>query len=398
MIYLINSVSACLKNSIYINGVCNQLYKDKLGAFYTSSNANKYIMCNVNYVLQNQMCHAIISRDPLITSAVSRYSCLKQPAQLCTACKPGYVVDMTSHQCVIQKTLQFTGIICQGSIKVSADVAGWNQDTVALCAFTTDSSFAQNSVLEFKASVSVSDSTAIGLFAQVTTFSNVVIRGELTVVMSKSNAQAFVGSFIGLQNANIQIQNCSITMTIQLGTNSQKTVLKSGGLVGMIQGAVQLTVTNCTCVLTVPKTTQQDYNGGMLSTKKWYSVSGGVVGHLHLEPTISIDNSTTTVSIDTTRSAGGFVGLLQGGYVLISNSISHGSENAYSCGGMIGEANAPGLLTTQTIQVTVDTVKTDISMSGTYKGGIMGFQSSQATITTQGTNNFNGMCQIGSSC
>ncbi|CAL6096844.1 Hypothetical_protein [Hexamita inflata] len=355
-------------------------------------------MCNVNYALINSICYKIKLQDPNVNQAVSTYTAKQKPKIICTGCIQNYVIDVISHYCTPVKTLKFTGIICSGSVKVSADLQGWNQDTVALCAFTTDSSFAQNSVLEFKASVSVSDSTAVGLFAQVTTFSNVVIRGELTVVMSKSNAQAFVGSFIGLQNANIQIQNCSITMTIQLGTNSQKTVLKSGGLVGMIQGAVQLTVTNCTCVLTVPKTTQQDYNGGLLSTKKWYSVSGGVVGHLHLEPTISIDNSTTTVSIDTTRSAGGFVGLLQGGYVLISNSISHGSENAYSCGGMIGEANAPGLLTTQTIQVTVDTVKTDVGMSGTYKGGIMGFQSSQATITTQGTNNFNGMCQIGSSC
>ncbi|CAL6032854.1 Hypothetical_protein [Hexamita inflata] len=305
---------------------------------------------------------------------------------------------MTSHQCVIQKTLQFTGIICQGSIKVSADVNGWNQDTVALCAFTTDSSLAQNSLLEFETSVSVTDSTAVGLFAQVTTFSNVVIRGSLTVIMSKSNQQAFVGSFIGLQNANILINNCSVTMIIQMGLSSQKTVLKSGGLVGMIQGSVQLTVTNCTCVLIVPKTTQQDYNGGLLSSKKWYCVSGGIVGHLHLLPTIQIDNSTTTVNLDTTRSAGGFVGLLQGGYVIISNSISHGIENAFSCGGMIGEANAPGLLTTQTIQATIDTVTTDIQMSGTYKGGIVGYFSVKGTINTKGTNNFNGLCQTAGDC
>ncbi|CAL6114505.1 Hypothetical_protein [Hexamita inflata] len=395
MICIINTISVCSQDNIYVDGTCTKLYKDNFGTFYISSGINQYIMCNVNYVLQNRRCRSIQSKDPLIISTISSYSSQKQPAQLCSSCKPGYVVDMTSQQCVILKTLQFTGIICKGSIKVSADVNGWHQDTVALCAFTTDSSLAQNSLLEFESSVSVSDSTAIGLFAQVTTFSNVVIRGSLTVLMSKSKQQAFVGSLIGLQNENVLVNNCSITMNIQMGPNSKQTVLKSGGLIGMIQGAVQLTVTNCTCALTVPKTNQQDYNGGIFSTKKWFSVSGGIVGHLHLHPTVQIDNSTSTVNIDTTRSAGGFVGLLQGGYVIISNSISHGTEQAHSCGGMIGEANAPALITTQTIQITVDTVTTDIKMSGTYKGGVVGYLSVKGKINAKGTNNYNGLGQKG---
>ncbi|CAL6073864.1 Hypothetical_protein [Hexamita inflata] len=392
MIYLILSMQQCLNNQINISNICVQLYKDTQGVYYIDQSANQYLMCNVNYVLTNSKCALINPQDPNINRVVTSFTAITKPQKICTGCQSSYVLDYNIQVCVVQKVIVFTQITCNGYITVSSDLAGNNFDQISLCSLSSDSSVASNSIINFETTVPVSQSTAIGLFSLTTVFSNILVKGVLTVKQSKSSSQVFIGTLTGLMNQNTFIQNCSIDIRLKLDSASTSTVFKSGGLVGMIQGQYQLQVENCSVQVTVDVTKQGDN-----TYQSWYSVSGGIVGHLHLVPTLQIADTNTTLNVVTTRSAGGFLGLLQGGIVLITNSISKGTAKAYACGGMLGEAGAPGLTPTQTQQVTLDSVKSEMQMSGTYNGVIIGQGCKKTVIQFVGSNSYatNGVCITG---
>ncbi|CAL5983154.1 Hypothetical_protein [Hexamita inflata] len=394
MTYFILSIQQCINNQINISNVCVQLYKDTQGVYYIGQSANQYLMCNVNYVLTNSKCVLLKQQDPNINRVVTTFTAITKPQKICTNCQPSYVLDYNTQVCVVQKVIVFTQITCNGYITVSSDLAGNNFDQISLCSLSSDSSVASNSIINFETTVPVSQSTAIGLFSLTTVFSNILVKGVLTVKQSKSSSQVFIGTLTGLMNQNTFIQNCSINIRLKLDSTSTTTVFKSGGLVGMIQGQYQLQVENCSVQVTVDVTKQGDN-----SYQSWYSVSGGIVGHLHLVPTLQISDTNTILNVVTTRSAGGFLGLLQGGIVLISNSISKGTAKAYACGGMLGEAGAPGLNPTQTQQVTLDSVRSEMQMSGTYNGVIIGQGCKKTVIQFVGSNSYatNGVCITGNS-
>ncbi|CAL6073898.1 Hypothetical_protein [Hexamita inflata] len=379
----------CAMNNVNVSGTCRQLYKDASGVYYNISTVKKYIMCSAGYTLQQSACLRLNSL-PNIQRDVSRYSAISNPLLQCQACISKYVIDYASQQCVLQKVIDFTQITCFGYVTVASDLAGTLLDQISLCSLSSDPSFASNSIISFETTVQVSASTAIGLFSQITTFSNVVVNGILTVKQSKSQSQVFIGSLVGLMNTNLNVQNCTVNIRFKL--EGQQSVFKSGGIVGMIQGQYLLLVQNCTISVTVDILNQADNTG-----KSWYSVSGGIVGHLHLVPTLQIDNTNTTLNIQTTRAAGGFLGILQGGVVIITHSISKGTAKAYSCGGMLGEAGAPGLTPTQTQQVTLDSVRSEMQMSGTLNGVIIGQGCKKTVIQFVGTNTYatNGVCITG---
>ncbi|CAL6085510.1 Hypothetical_protein [Hexamita inflata] len=389
MISLTLSLFACAPNSINITNKCQQLYKDATGVYHNLSSAKIYIMCNQNYILSQQLCLLIQKPDLNINRVITTFSAINKPQKVCSGCKPGYVLDYNTQVCVIQREIEFTQITCNGYITVSSDLAGNRFDRISLCSLSSDSSVASNSIINFETTVPVSQSTAIGLFSLTTVFSNILVKGVLTVKQSRSQSQVFIGTLTGLMNQNTFIQNCTIDIRLKLDSASTSTVFKSGGLVGMIQGKFTLQVLNCTVKVQVDLTKQGDNTG-----KSWYSVSGGIVGHLHLVPTLQIDNTNTTLNIQTTRAAGGFLGILQGGIVLITNSISRGTAYAYSCGGMLGEAGAPGLTPTQTQQVTLDSVRSEMQKSGRLNGVIIGQGCKKTVIQFVGYNSYdtNGVC------
>ncbi|CAL6085488.1 Hypothetical_protein [Hexamita inflata] len=382
----------CAPNNVNVSNKCQQLYKDAIGVYYNLSSVKKYVMCYQNYVLSKQLCLLIQKQDTNVNRVVTTFSAITKSKKICTNCQPGYVLDYNTQVCVIQKVIVFTQITCNGYITVSSDLAGNNFDQISLCSLSSDSSVASNSIINFETTVPVSQSTAIGLFSLTTVFSNILVKGVLTVKQSRSQSQIFIGTLTGLMNQNTFIQNCTIDIRLKLDSASTSTVFKSGGLVGMIQGKFTLQVLNCTVKVQVDLTKQGDNTG-----KSWYSVSGGIVGHLHLVPTLQIDNTNTTLNMQTTRAAGGFLGILQGGIVLITNSISRGTAYAYSCGGMLGEAGAPGLTPTQTQQVTLDSVRSEMQMSGSLNGVIIGQGCKKTVIQFVGTNTYatNGVCITG---
>ncbi|CAL6085500.1 Hypothetical_protein [Hexamita inflata] len=369
MLQIMQSFMACKYNMVNVENLCRQLIKDNVGIYYVQSDVKMYIMCNINYLLFQQTCKQVIKRDPNVNQVGNIYYFVSSTSNVtfCSACISGLVLDYTSQKCVVQKEIQFTQITCNGYITVSSDLAGNLFDQISLCSLSSDSLVTSNSIINFETTVPVSQSTAIGLFSLTSVFSNVLVKGELTVKQSKSSSQVFIGTLTGLMNQNTFIQNCSINIVLKLDSASASTVFKSGGLVGMIQGKYLLRVQNCSVQLQVEGNNQADN-----ILKSWYCVSGGIVGHLHLVPTLQIDNTNTTLNILTTRSAGGFLGLLQGGIVLITNSLSKGTLKAFACGGMLGEAGAPGLTPTQTQQVTLDSVRSELLLTGTKLGAVIG--------------------------
>ncbi|CAL6073906.1 Hypothetical_protein [Hexamita inflata] len=396
MLQIMQSFMACKYNMVNVENLCRQLIKDNVGIYYVQSDVKIYIMCNINYLLFQQTCKQVIKRDPNVNQVGNIYYfvSLTSNVTFCSACISGLVLDYTSQKCVVQKEIQFTQITCNGYITVSSDLAGNLFDQISLCSLSSDSLVTSNSTINFETTVPVSQSTAIGLFSLTSVFSNVLVKGELTVKQSKSSSQVFIGTLTGLMNQNTFIQNCSINIVLKLDSASASTVFKSGGLVGMIQGKYLLRVQNCSVQLQVEGNNQADN-----ILKSWYCVSGGIVGHLHLVPTLQIDNTNTTLNILTTRSAGGFLGLLQGGIVLITNSLSKGTLKAFACGGMLGEAGAPGLTPTQTQQVTLDSVRSELLLTGTKLGAVIGQGCQMTMIRFAGTNSFysNGICFAGSS-
>ncbi|CAL6092293.1 Hypothetical_protein [Hexamita inflata] len=393
MLQYVLILSVCPQNSINISNSCKQLFKSNIGVYYTSGSTNKYIMCYQNYVLSQSKCNLIKQQDPNINQVVTTFTAVTKPQFICKACIADYVIDYNTHVCTALRIIQFTQITCNGYINVATDLSMINFDQVALCALTADSSFATNSILYFETTVTVAQSTAIGLFAQTTMFSNMVIRGSMNIKQTKTLSQVFIGSLTGIMNTNMIMQNCSIKITIKLDSGSQQTVFKAGGLVGMIQGKYTLQVQNCTVQLTTELTNQFDY-----VAKYFYSVVGGMVGHMHLLPTLQVLNSTTINNLFTTRAAGGYLGMFQGGYILIQNSNSSGSLNAYACGGLIGEGGAPGGLTpTQAEQLTIDTVSVNVQMTGTVLGAAFGNGCKKSVLTFAGVNywGINGLCPVG---
>ncbi|CAL6017710.1 Hypothetical_protein [Hexamita inflata] len=398
MIQYMLSLSVCAINNIEINGACTQLYKDVSGTFYYEQTVKKYIMCAQNYILVGSLCNGVID-DPNIVMAkqnINRdgniFSAIQSPLQQCAVCTSGLVLDFETKQCVPVKTVPFSQITCNGFLTVASDLAGTNFDQISLCALSSDPSLAVNSIITFDTTLTINQSTAIGLFSQTTIFSNMIINGILNIKQSKSSSQVYIGTLIGLLNVNINVQNCSINIKMKLDSSSVQTVFKSGGLVGMVQGQYILEVKNCSVTVQVDLINQNDND-----SKRWYSVSGGIVGHLHLVPTVSVENSTTTCTVSTTRSAGGILGLLQGGIVALFNSTCKGTAKALACGGIIGEANAPGLNPSQKQQITIDTATTTIQLTGTYMGGAIGQMCKMTVILFQGTNSIktNGKCPVG---
>ncbi|CAL6028657.1 Hypothetical_protein [Hexamita inflata] len=132
------------------------------------------------------------------------------PQKVCSGCKPGYVLDYNTQVCVIQREIEFTQITCNGYITVSSDLAGNRFDRISLCSLSSDSSVASNSIINFETTVPVSQSTAIGLFSLTTVFSNILVKGVLTVKQSSIYwSLVYIGTLTGLMNQNTFIQNQS---------------------------------------------------------------------------------------------------------------------------------------------------------------------------------------------